>query len=269
MNKQSFKDKVVIITGSTMGIGKLLAIELAALGAKIVLNGRDSRRLVNTHKIMIEKGYQAIAVQADVTSYDDCKKIISATIDSYNRIDILVNNAGLAMNGNISDLSPEVFRKVMNVNYLGSVYSTITALPFIIKTKGNILFISSVAGMLGFPKFSAYSASKMSLTAFAEALRIELAGTGVHIGINYISFTYNEPEKLIMDAGGNLVKKNEFSNLKYHSREKVVTLIIHQLQHRKFISNQSTYGKLIVLFKSFFPRLLMNILIRARKKGKI
>jgi len=269
MNQQSFNDKVVVITGSTMGIGKVLAMELAARGAKIVLNGRDIRRLVNTEKIMHEKGYQAMAVQADVTSYDDCKKIISATVNSYNRIDILVNNAGLAMNGNISDLSPEVFKKVMDVNYLGSVYCTIAALPHIIKTKGNILFISSVAGMMGFPKYSAYSASKMPLRAFAESLRIELAGTGVHIGINYVGFTYNEPEKLILDAGGNLVKKNEFSNLKYHSREKVVALLVRQLQRRKFISNQSIYGKLIVFFKSFFPGLLMSILIRARKKGRV
>src|SRR4030042_1313925 len=152
MNQQSFNDKVVVITGSTMGIGKVLAMELAARGAKIVLNGRDIRRLVNAEKIMHEKGYQAMAVPGDVSSDAECKKIISATVDSYGRIDILVNNAGLAMNGNISDLSPAVFKKVMDVNYLGSVYCTIAALPHIIKTKGNILFISSVAGMMGFPK---------------------------------------------------------------------------------------------------------------------
>ncbi|MGB0840362.1 MAG: SDR family oxidoreductase, partial [Chitinophagales bacterium] len=199
------KGKVVIITGSSIGIGRKMAVLMGQKGAKIVLNARNAKRLETTRKALANQGLEVFAVVGDVSKEEDCEQLIKATIAHYGKLDVLVNNAGIAAEGTVEGASPSVFKKVMDVNYLGSVYPTHYALPHLRASKGNVLFISSAAGIHGIPNFAMYSASKMALTALAESLKIELHGTGVHVGIAYVGFTENDSQKTIYDAQGNIV----------------------------------------------------------------
>lgn len=270
MNKnQFFRGKVILITGSNRGIGLLLAKTLLEAGAKVVINGRNPEKLEQARVSLSAADDCLLAVRGDVTDPGDCQKLISETLARFGRLDILVNNAGVSMNGYIQDLKPEVFKKVMDTNYLGSVYPTLEALPELTRSRGGVLFISSVAGLYGFPRFSAYSASKIPLTSFTRSLKIELSGTGVHVGIIYVSFVENGPGKKIMDPEGKLIDKPELDNMKYHSPELVVKKIMNQLASRTFVSNYSLYGRLITFMKFMFPGLLLGIMAWAKRKGKV
>ncbi len=267
MKKDYFKNKVVIITGSSRGIGKSLAKELCKLGAGVVINGRDQERLEKLREEMHSQKYDVLAVQADVTQTSEADALIKKTVEYFGRIDMLVNMAGISMNAQFKDLEAVVFRQTMEINYLGSVFPTRAALPYIKESSGSILFISSVSGLIGLPNFSAYCASKMSLTALAESLRLELIETGVHIGITYVSFTRNELGKLILDPKGRRMKKPEFDDqMRYDSNLTVSRKIIRQLSKRKFRYNYSFYGRLILFMKSICPGFLFRVLAIARKR---
>lgn len=266
MKNQFFKDKVVLITGSTLGIGKSLAYQLARSGSKVILNGRNIERLSAVEQAMKLEGLEVTGINADITNFEDCGKLIHSALEKYKKIDFLLLMAGLSMNGKIEELKPEVFRKVMETNYFGSVYPVLHALPYLRETGGSVLFASSVSGMVGFPRFSAYCASKMALTAFAGSLRNEL-NTEIKVGITYISFTENEPEKRIMATDGTLMKKKEMNTvMKYDARQKVVDKIIKQLKSGRFSCNYSFYGKGIRFMNFFFPDLLTKLIFLGDKK---
>lgn len=266
-----FRNKVVLITGSSRGIGKTLAWQLGKTGARVVLNARTPARLKTLEEKMRRAQMDVTAISADVTVPSDCERMIRNVADHYGQIDILINMAGLSMMGEAADLHPDVFRMTMETNYLGAVYPTLAALPHIQASRGSILFISSVSALMGFPQFSAYCASKKSLTALAESLRLEMTGSGVHIGIIYVSFTENERGKTVLDARARPVQKEEVykGKMDYVSREKVARSIIRQLYRRRYRVNPSFYGKLLSFMKRFFPRLSFSILHMARRKGII
>lgn len=262
------RDKVVIITGSTMGIGKTLAIKMASQGAKIVLNGRNETRLAKTLAEMQKSGFEVIGVAGDVSKGTDCKILIDQTIEAFGRIDVLVNNAGISTEGTVEELSPEVFAKVMEVNYMGSVYPTQLAIPQLKKSKGSILFISSVAGIRGIPNYAVYSSSKMALTALAEALQIEIGDQGVHVGIAYVGFTENDPDKTIYDAKGNIVPQPKRGFVKAEDPQVVVQRLIKMIKNRTFKQVFTPLGKLNALINRVSPFIVSRVLRNNYRKTK-
>ncbi|MBK8491643.1 MAG: SDR family NAD(P)-dependent oxidoreductase [Saprospirales bacterium] len=196
------KDKVAIVTGSSMGIGRAIARRLGEEGATVVLNGRDTAKLARTHFQLSESGIEADSFPADISSPEDCRQLIVHTLRKYGRIDILINNAGISSKGFFEDTHPEIFQQVVDVNLLGSLYATREALPHIKASKGHILFISSLAGLRGIPFQCPYCLSKMAQTALAESLRAELYQKGTHVGIIYVGITKNDPEKRIIFSDG-------------------------------------------------------------------
>jgi NAD(P)-dependent dehydrogenase (short-subunit alcohol dehydrogenase family) len=262
-----FHDRVVLITGAGSGIGKALAFYLAAKGAKVVLNGRSIDKLHQTEKELQDRGYQNIALApGDVSIYGDCEKIIQAAINAFGRLDVLVNNAGLTMEGEIENLHPDVFKAVMEVNYLGSLYPSKAALPWLKQSQGSIVFISSVAGIYGLPRHSGYSASKMALTALAQALRIELNGTGVHVGIIYIGFVENDAGKTQYVTSGQLEAMPNRQNARRISTAAAARFIAKVIAQRKKSSNYSFLGRLLLAVEAFSPYLVRIILTRTYKK---
>lgn len=268
--KKGMKDKVVIITGSSIGIGRVMAREMLKQGAKVVLNARNAERLERTYQQLSAEGFeQLFAVAGDVSKVEDCQHMVQQTIDHFGRLDVLVNNAGISMEGKVADLQPEVFRKVMEVNYLGSVYPTQAALPQLKANKGSVIFIGSVAGFYGLPKFSVYSSSKNALTSLAESLRIELVDTGVHVGICYVGFTENDPEKTIYDAQGNIIAQPKRGFIKAEPPENVAHRVIKMIKTRRFKHVFTLLGKLNNFNSRFFPALVNFVLTRNfKKQGK-
>jgi NAD(P)-dependent dehydrogenase (short-subunit alcohol dehydrogenase family) len=179
MTSSYFKDKVVAITGGTDGIGKALMESLLPLGAKIATCGRSHDRIYNLQ--VAHPGETIHAIVADVSIEQDCRMFIETTIEALGDIDILINNAGITMHGLVADTDPDVFRKVMDINFFGALYCTRFALPSLKKTKGTIVGISSIAGYRGLPGRSGYSASKFALQGWLEALRTELLHDKVNV----------------------------------------------------------------------------------------
>jgi len=262
------KNKVIIITGSSIGIGRTMAYEMLKEGAKIVLNARNAERLDKTYQKMKAEGNEVTAVAGDVSKMEDCQKIIDHAIATFGQIDALVNNAGISMEGSVEDLAPEVFQKLFDVNVMGSIFPTKAALPYLKKTKGSIVFISSAAGIRGMPNHAAYSASKMALTAVAESMKIELKESDVHIGIAYVGFTQNDPEKTIYDKDGKIIPQPSRDFIKAEPPQKVAQRIISMIVRRKFKAVFTPLGKLNAFMNRFFPFIVEPILSRNYHKNK-
>jgi short-subunit dehydrogenase len=168
------KNKTVIITGASSGIGKSCAEQFAKRGANLVLGARQYVTLCKIAQDLEKRfGIKAIAVQCDVSNELDCMELINQAKTTFDRIDILINNAGISMRALFKDLDLLVLRNLMDVNFWGAVYCTKYALPELIKNRGSVVGVSSIAGYRGLPGRTGYSASKFALNGFLESLRVE------------------------------------------------------------------------------------------------
>lgn len=248
-----FENKVAVITGSSRGIGRATAYALAEAGASVVLNGRNTGRLEETRKKMAAEGHTVIAVPGDITSPEESRNLIEKACTKFGRIDILINNAGTIIRGKFEDIQTDILRRVIEGNLLGPAFTSRFALPYLKKTAGSLIFISSIAGLRGLPMASPYSAAKMGLTGLAESLRIELTGSRMHVGIIYVSFTKNDPDKMVLSADGSLIPVKPSFQI---PQEKVARLILKSIKKKKFKTVLTLLGKLTRLILLLFPGLV-------------
>jgi len=263
MNDKYFKDKIVLITGSSRGIGLATASEIGQLGAKVVMNARGEERLNRKLAELKSSGIDAMAIPADVSSYQDCKKLIGEIEKTFGRLDILVNNAGISMRATFDEIQPEVFKQVVDINLMGSVYPTLTALPLLKKTSGQILFISSPAGYRGFPTASAYCASKGALRPLMESLRCELHSFGIHVGIVYVGFTENDPEKRVIASDGSWVPPDRPM---HQTQQYVAKQIVKMLRKRKRQLVLTPAAKLAVFAEWLFPCIFERLIVFGQQR---
>ncbi len=264
----AFKGKVAIITGSSRGIGKSIALKLAKEGFHIILNGRNQDRL-DKAKLEIEKvNLNVCCFCCDVSDEEESKKLIDFAITQYGRLDILINNVGVSNRGTILESKPEVYKRVFESNFFGSVYPTIFALPDIKKQKGSIVFISSVAGIRGLPSLGAYCSSKMAIRAIAESIRIEEHDSGIHVGLIYVGRTEIEHNKESIASDGATVVLEDRSSKFIQSTAYVANKVFLNIKRRKFVSTLSNIGKINLILQSRFPMLVEKIIIRSSKKFK-
>jgi NAD(P)-dependent dehydrogenase (short-subunit alcohol dehydrogenase family) len=261
MSLQNFAGKVAIITGSSGGIGKAIAFELAKRGAFIVLNGRNLDRLKTAENEIRIIQPKVISVCSDVSSIEGGQLLIDETIKAFGRIDILVNNAGISMRGNFADLNPEVFKTVFDTNVLGSVYPTIPAIQYLRLTGGSIVFISSLAGIRGLPFTSAYCSSKMALRALAESIRIEEASYNLHVGLILVGVTEIDEWKEIIKADGSTMRLKPRLGKGVQTKESVSNAVVRNILKRKFISVLTPVGKLNAFLQARFPMLVEKLIL--------
>lgn len=260
------KDKVAIVTGSSMGIGKAIAMELAQNGAKIILNGRDQKKLYNTEKEFLKNGFDVTAVAADVSRPDQCKYLISETLKAYGKIDILVNNAGESSRGTVERMAISNIKALIETNYSGAAYMSKYSIPQLKETKGNIIFINSVGGLRGMPYNSAYTASKMAQAALAQALRIELYDYGIHVGLVYVGFTENDPKKIILDEDGTKTYLPKRGNVRLAKPESVARNVHRMIENRTDSITLTNLGHLADFMIHLFPKLSDWILLTSREQ---
>ena len=158
------KDKVVIITGASSGIGKALSFEMAARGASVVLAARSKDKLCEIESELKANGASVIAIPTDVSREDDCQRLVDDTVEHFGGIDVLINNAGISMRALFEQSGLDVIRRLMEVNFWGTIYCTKFALPYLLKSKGSVVGVSSIAGNKGLPGRTGYSASKVCNT---------------------------------------------------------------------------------------------------------
>jgi short-subunit dehydrogenase len=263
---RDFRDKVAIITGSSMGIGKAVARMLAQRHAKIVLNARNGDKLNAVAQELSAAGYELLSVQGDISNEQDCRRLIATTIERFGRIDILINNAGVSMRGAVQELSPAVINTVFQINTIGPFMLSQMALPHLKKTKGSIVFVSSLAGLRGLPSLSAYSASKMALTALAEALRVEHSHDDIHIGLVYAGYTEIEKGKTTLNPDGLPVRLDERTGNLQHTIDEVAEKIVYHIAKRKKQTVIGVTGYLYAVLVKQFPALTERILRHQQKK---
>jgi short-subunit dehydrogenase len=251
------KDKVVIITGATSGIGRSLAFVYGMKGSKLVIAARNPRQLEEVSAELKNLGIETLAVQADVSREDDCRHLIDETMKAFGRIDILVNNAGISMRALFRDLDLEIIRKLMDTNFWGTVYCSKFALPHLIESKGTLVGVISVAGHIGLPGRTGYSASKFAVRGFLDSLRIENLKTGLKVLVVAPGFTESNIRKSALMADGTLQGETPRDESKLMSPDKVARRIYRAVKyHRRQLILTFVEGKLAVFIKQWFPRLV-------------
>lgn len=233
MKNDYLKNKVALVSGSSMGIGKAIAWDLLQQGAEVILNGRDDEKLERTKNEFLANGFNVYSVIADIRDQDECKFLVDQAIGVYGQLDILVNNAGMSSRGSIEHSADTNFTILSETNFTGAAHLSKYAIPYLKETKGHVIFINSVAGLRGMPFNSAYSASKMAQAALSEALRIELYDFGIHVGIAFVGFTQNDPYKKILDVDGSLVYLPKRNNLRLATADSVARSIRKMIEKRK------------------------------------
>jgi len=253
---------VIIVTGSTRGIGKEVAKQLLKLDYSVVINGRNTKRLHNTLSQLEAISHHLLAVESDVSTPQGAKKLIDSAFQHFGRIDGLVNNVGVSSRGNVSALHPEVIQAVFQSNVFGAIYPTQHALPFLRESKGAIIFVSSVAGIRGLPGLAPYCASKMALRAFVDSLRIEEHPTGVHFGIVMVGKTAVEADKEVITESGQKRLLEERKGKGVQAIPEVARGIVKALVRRKYKITMTGIGKLQAFLQTISPRLVERIIIK-------
>ena len=240
------KDKVVIITGASSGIGEALAKQFAMMQANIVLAARSIDKLKLLEQKLAGKANSILTVETDVSVESDCK----------NLIDVLINNAGISMRALFEDVDIGVLQKLMDINFWGTVYCSKFALPFLLKSKGSLVGVSSIAGYKGLPGRAGYSASKFAIQGFLEVLRIENMKKGLHVLIACPGFTASNIRKTSLVADGSQQGESPREETKMMTAEEVAKHIIKATERRRHRIVLTTNGKLTVLLNKFFPKFM-------------
>lgn len=262
------KDKVVIITGASSGIGKALAFAFGQEGASIVITGRREDALNSVSAELSKAGINNLAIVADVSVAKDNELMVAKTIEKFGKIDILINNAGISMRAMFEDCDLSVIETLMNINFYGTVYATKYALPYIKASKGSIVGISSIAGYRGLPVRAGYSASKFAMNGFLEALRTELLHTGVHVLTACPGFTASNIRMASLGADGSNKGDSMRDEGKMMSSEEVAQYILKAVQKRKRDLVLTGQGKLTVFLNKWLPGLMDSMVYNTLAKEK-
>lgn len=246
----SIKDKVVVITGGSSGIGKALVAEALARGAKVATCARNPEKLQS-----FSQHDRLFCFKADVSSEEDCKAFIAAVNERMGAVDVLINNAGISMRALFEDTNLAVIRELMDVNFWGTVYTTKYALQGIIKNKGVVVGVSSIAGYRGLPGRTGYSASKFAMQGFLESLRTELLHTGVHVMWVSPGFTASNIRNVARSSDGTSQAETPLDESKLMSAGQCALIIMDGLEKKKRTIIMTGQGKLAVWLNKLFPSL--------------
>ena len=185
--------RVAVITGASSGIGLACARHLASAGAAVVLGARRAAPLEATAREIRAAGGRAAILQMDVTREPDVQALVETARREFGRLDIMICNAGFGFYGTLEDTPPEVMRRMIDVNYMGTFSAARAALPiFRAQNSGHLVFISSIVGRRGIAFMGGYSATKAAQAGLAESLRTEFAGTPIHVTSVYPISTKTE-----------------------------------------------------------------------------
>lgn len=240
-----FTDKVIIITGASDGIGAELARQLASERPQLVLAARRREALQAVADECERRGATVLVVPTDVSVEAECRALIAAAVARFGRIDALVNNAGVSMHAEFADISDTgVYEKLMRINLMGSVWPTHAALQHLKQSKGLVVAVASLAGLVGVPGRTTYCATKFAQTGFFEALRTELQPQGVDVTIIYPGVVATEIRRNGWNARGETAGSSGLSEDRAMSVEECAGLIVAAMRSRKRDEVMSLKGKL-------------------------
>lgn len=254
--KNCLKDKTVVITGASSGIGEAMACEYAAAGARVVLGARNGEKLEALCGRIEATGGQAAWRATDVTKEEDCKLLIDTAVERFGGVDVMICNAGISMRALFDDLDLNVLRRLMDVNFWGTVYCTKYALPWLQKSRGSLVGISSVAGIHGLPGRTGYSASKFAMTGFLETIRIENLKKGLHVMVACPGFTASNVRFSALTADGSQQGATPRKEEKMMTPEQVAHIVERGIARRKRLCLMEIEGRATHFVKKFAPALV-------------
>jgi short-subunit dehydrogenase len=254
----------IVLTGASEGIGRALALALAARRARLVIAARDASRLESLARECRAAGGEAFAVPTDVANSQDCEWLVGEAMKSLGGIDTVIHNAGITMWSRfdaVADL--EIFERLLEVNYLAPVRLTALTLPHLKESKGLIVAVASLAGLTGVPERSGYAASKHAMIGFFDSLRIELADSGVDVCVVAPDFVVTEIHKRAIGPDGQPLGESPMVQKKIMTADECARGIVRAIEKRQRLLLMSTRGKLGWFLKFLAPRLLDRIAAKA------
>ncbi|HET6896703.1 MAG TPA: SDR family oxidoreductase [Vicinamibacteria bacterium] len=265
-----YTGKAIVVTGASQGIGKALCLALAPQRPRLVLAARDGARLEEVAAACRSAGAEALTVSTDVTSNEECRRLIERTVETFGAVDVLVNNAGVGMMARfdeVQDLS--IYERLMRVNYLGCIFPTHYALPHLKKSRGQIVVMSSLAGLTGVPTRTGYAASKHAVFGFFDSLRIELDEYGVSVTIVAPYFVLSEIHRRSSGPDGQALGKSPMQEDKIMTAEECAALSVAGMEKReRLVVTNWRGGRLSRLLRIFAPGVVDRLARKAIREGK-
>ena len=265
----AYAGKVVVVTGASQGIGKALCLELASQRPRLVLAARDAASLEAVAAECRARGAETLVAPTDVAEEASCRALVEKTVERFGGIDVLVANAGIGMLARLdetTDLSG--YERLMRVNYLGSVYPTYHALPHLKKSRGQIVAVSSLAGLAGVPTRTAYAATKHAQIGFFDSLRIELRDTGVAVTVIAPHFVQSEIRRRSVGPDGRTVGSSPVREHEVMSAEECARRIVRAMERRERMLVMTLMGRLGRWAKLIAPGLVDHVAAEAVRQGK-
>lgn len=265
----AFTGKTVLITGASEGIGRALALTLAAAGADLVLAARSMARLQEAAAACAALGAQVEVVATDVAQAQDCSNCVARAVARFGRLDVLVNNAGITMWARFDEIRDfAVYERLLAVNVLGTVRMTAAALPHLKASRGLLVAVASIAGLTGVPERTGYAASKHALVGFFESLRIELRGSGVDVTIIAPDFVVSQIHRRAIGADGLPLGNTPMDEDRIMTAEKCATLIAGAIRRRQRLLITSVRGRFVRWARLVVPGLVDSLAARAIREHR-
>lgn len=248
-----FADQVVLITGASSGIGEATAYKFAKEGAKVALVARRKDRLEKVKETIIQNGGIAEFFVADVTNYEELKNAVEGVIQTWGKLDVVLANAGIGVPGHILQLKAEDFRRQFETNFFGVINTIELTLPYLLKQKGRLGIVGSVAGRVCTPLSAPYCSSKFAITALTECIYYDLKPMGVSVTLINPGFVKSEIRH--KNKYGELTDRPDpVPSFLVMPTEKAGKQIVCALYHRKPELIITKHGKLSIFFGRHFPR---------------
>jgi short-subunit dehydrogenase len=265
----AFAGHSIIITGASEGIGRALALAFAPQRPRLALAARNQARLESLAEECRSVGAEVRVQVTDVTDPDACRALVDDTATAYGAIDVLVLNAGGTMWSRFDRVEdPTIFARIMRLNYLGSVYPTLHALPHLKRSRGRIVAVSSMAGLIGVPERTAYAASKHAVTGFFDSLRIELEDTGVTVTLVHPDFVVSEIHRRALGPDGRPLGENPMAGSRIMSAKRCAELMARAIERRDRALITSARGRLGLWLRLVAPRAIDRMAANAIRKRR-
>ena len=248
-------NKVALITGGSSGIGEALAYKFSDENFNIVITGTNEARINKVLSKIKKKGVSCEGVIHNISSSNDVKKMVDTSIRKFGRIDVLICNAGISIRSLFEDLDLNTFEKLFKINFLGSVYSVKFSLPYLIKTSGTIIAISSLNGFIATPTRTAYVSSKHAMQGFFDSLRLELKRKNVHVMVASPGYVHSNFRKNTLKSDGKKEGTSSRDNARMMSPETVAKKVFDGYISKKRDLIFTFRGKLAHLIKNWFPKI--------------